>query len=107
MKAVILKPAKTAMQSGQAGSKRWTVEFDPEAARLVEPLMGWTSSADTRQQLLLKFESRETAVAFCERHGVAYEIRDPHVRRVRPKAYADNFSYYHLRGPGSEPLPRP
>ena len=107
MKAVVLKPAKTAMQSGQAGGKRWVVEFDPEAARRVEPLMGWTSSADMRQQLQLKFESREAAVVFCERCGVAYEIRSPHARRVKPKAYADNFSYYYQRGPGSEPLPRP
>lgn len=107
MKAVILKPAKTAMQSGPGGGKRWVIEFDPEAARRVEPLMGWTSSADTRQQLNLTFESREAAIAFCERHGVPHEVRSPHARRVKPKAYADNFSYYHVRGPGSEPLPRP
>lgn len=107
MKAVIFRPAKTAMQSGQAGTRSWIVEFDPEAARKVEPLMGWTSSDDTRQQLQLKFESSEAAAAFCDRHGVAYEVRGPHARRVGPKAYADNFSYYHQRGPGSEPLPRP
>lgn len=107
MKAIILKPAKTAMQSGQANARRWVVEFDPEAARRVEPLMGWTSSADTRQQLQLRFESKDAAVAFCERSGVPYEVRSPHARRVKPKAYADNFSYYHVRGPGSEPLPRP
>ena len=44
MVARIYRPAKTAMQSGQARTKEWLLEYEPEAAREIEPLMGWTSS---------------------------------------------------------------
>ncbi len=91
------------MQSGGAKTASWRLEFDPTAAREVEPLMGWTASADTRQQLRLEFESEAAAVAFCRRRGIDYQIREPRERRVRPKVYADNFSYSSVRGPGSAP----
>lgn len=107
MKAIIYKPSKTAMQSGRAKTRRWILEFDVEMARRIDPLMGWTSSGDMRQQVRLTFESEQAAIAYCDKHGIAYEIRAPHQRRVRPKSYAENFSYYSVRGPGSAPLPRP
>ena len=69
MPARIYKPSKTAMQSGQANTKAWVLDFEPEAPRHVEPLMGWTSSGDMRQQLRLRFDSKEEAVAYCERRG--------------------------------------
>ena len=65
MTARIFKPAKTAMQSGFANTKDWVLEFEPEEARTVEPLMGWTSSTDMKQQLTLRFRTREEAVAYC------------------------------------------
>ncbi len=74
MAARIYKPAKTAMQSGQANTKAWVLDFEPEEPRQVEPLMGWTSSGDMRQQLRLRFASKEEAVAYCERHGMAYQV---------------------------------
>ena len=57
MTARIFKPSKTAMQSGLAKTHDWVVDFEPEEARQVEPLMGWTSSSDMRQQLRLRFAS--------------------------------------------------
>jgi hypothetical protein len=53
MKARIYKPAKTAMQSGTAKTKEWVLDYEPQEPREVEPLMGWTSSADMRQQVRL------------------------------------------------------
>lgn len=44
MTARIFKPAKTAMQSGVAKTKEWQLTYEPEQPRMVEPLMGWTSS---------------------------------------------------------------
>jgi hypothetical protein len=93
MTARIYKPAKTAMQSGQAKTKEWVIDFEPEQARQVEPLMGWTSSADMRQQLRLRFDTKEEAVAYCERHGVAFQLTEakPVARRIA--SYSDNFSF--------------
>jgi hypothetical protein len=107
MKATIFRPAKTAMQSGRANGRHWLLEFDAETARRIEPLMGWTSSADMRQQVRLEFDSEAAALAYCRKHGLAYELRAAQGRRVRPKSYAENFSYYSQRGPGSAPLKRP
>lgn len=69
MTARIFKPAKNAMQSGRAKTKAWQLDYEPEQPRTVEPLMGWTSSSDMKQQLTLHFETKEEAVAYCERKG--------------------------------------
>ena len=50
MRARIYKPAKNAMQSGRARTKLWQLEYEPESRRTPDPLMGWTSSDDMRQQ---------------------------------------------------------
>lgn len=93
MVARIYKPSKTAMQSGFANTRSWVLDFEPEAPRHVEPLMGWTSSSDMRQQLRLQFATKEEAVAYCERHGLAYEVFDAVPPRRRSISYADNFSF--------------
>jgi hypothetical protein len=93
MSARIYKPAKTAMQSGIAKSNDWVVVFDQEEPRQVEPLMGWTSSGDMRQQLRLRFASKEEAVAYCERHGIAYQVFEDKPVPRRTMSYADNFAF--------------
>ena len=107
MSAVIFQPAKTAMQSGRGRTHAWVLEFDLETARRIDPLMGWTSSSDMNQELQLRFESKQAAVAFCEKHQIAHQVREPKPRRVRGRTYADNFSFYKSRGPGSAPVERP
>src|SRR3990170_296944 len=77
MVARIYKPSRNAMQSGHARSQHWVLEFEPEAARGIEPLMGWTSSGDMRQQLRLNFDTKEEAVAYAERNGLPYRVFEP------------------------------
>jgi len=93
MTARIYKPAKTAMQSGQAKTKDWVLDYEPEEARTVEPLMGWTSSGDMRSQLRLRFATKEEAIAYCERNGIAYQITETKQPTRRGLAYADNFAF--------------
>ena len=93
MVARIYKPAKTAMQSGTAKTKDWVLDYEPEEPRAIEPLMGWTSSGDMRQQLRLRFETKEEAVAYCERHGIAYQLAEPKPVVRRTMSYSDNFAY--------------
>src|SRR3954453_18792674 len=93
MAARSYKPAKTAMQSGTAKTKLWVLEYEPEQPRVVEPLMGWTSSADMKQQIRLQFDSKEEAVAYCERPGIACDIFEPQEPARRTIAYADNFAF--------------
>jgi len=89
----IYQPAKTAMQSGRGKTKQWVMVHEPGAPRETDPLMGWTSSSDTLSQVRLRFDSREQAVAYAERKGLDYTVQEPHVRRIKPKNYAENFSY--------------
>lgn len=90
-RARIYKPSKNAMQSGQARTKMWVLEFEPAVAREIEPLMGWTSSPDTNAQVQLQFESKEAAVAYAERRGIEYQLVETKPVRRLLKAYADNF----------------
>jgi hypothetical protein len=93
MIARIYKPAKTAMQSGHANTKEWVLDYEPEQPREIEPLMGWTSSGDMRQQVRLQFDTAEEAVAYCQRLGIAYQVstHKPSARRVI--SYSDNFAF--------------
>ena len=93
MTARIFKPARTAMQSGTANTKEWVLEYEPERPRAVEPLMGWTSSADMKQQIRLQFDTKDEAVAYCERHGIPFTVREPKEPTRRTIAYADNFAF--------------
>ena len=91
MPAKIYKPARNAMQSGEARTKFWLLEFDQDQARFVEPLMGWTGSSDTRQQVKLWFETQDEAVAYATRHGIPYQLFEPKEATSKTMSYSDNF----------------
>ena len=95
--ARILRPAKTAMSSGTAHTKRWILEFEQATRRQAEPLMGWISAEDTLNQVRLHFDTLEEAIAFAEKHGHDYTVEEPHEPRFKPKSYADNFRYDRIR----------
>jgi ETC complex I subunit conserved region len=93
MTARIFKPAKNAMQSGTAKTREWQLDYEPEQPRAIEPLMGWTSSGDMKQQLTLRFDSKEEAVAYCEREDRPCRGSEPKEPSRRQAAYADNFAF--------------
>ena len=93
MPAHIFKPAKTAMQSGTAGTEEWVLEREAASAREIDPLMGWTSSRDMDAQVTLTFATKDEAVAYAERNGIAYVLSEPQVRKPIRKSYSDNFKF--------------
>ncbi|MEO1205977.1 MAG: ETC complex I subunit [Pseudomonadota bacterium] len=93
MAARIYRPAKTAMQSGQAKTKEWVLEHEPQSARSIEPLMGWTSSSDMAAQIRLEFDSKEEAIDYARRNGLAFRVVEPKIRKPIRKTYADNFKF--------------
>ena len=93
MLARIYRPAKTAMQSGKAKNQLWTLEFEPSEARVSDPLMGWTQTGDMNGQVRLAFDTREEAVAYAQKHGIAFEVLPEKVQKKIIKAYADNFAF--------------
>jgi NADH dehydrogenase len=94
MRARIYQPSRTATQSGTARTKGWILEFAPEIPREVDPLMGWTSSADMTSQVRLRFDSKEAALAYARDHGIEATVMEPHRRRpnIRPRGYGENFA---------------
>ncbi|HYD99832.1 MAG TPA: ETC complex I subunit [Alphaproteobacteria bacterium] len=93
MQVRIFQPARNAMQSGRGRTKSWVLEYEPQTPRRPEPLMGWVSSGDTLNQVRMTFATKEDAIAYAERHGLKYDVADPHERKVKPRNYADNFRY--------------
>ena len=89
-KAKIYIPAKTAMQSGRGKLKDWILEFttkDPS----INPLMGWETSTDTLEEVVLKFPSKEKAIEYAERNNILYNVIEPKKKKFVIKSYADNF----------------
>jgi hypothetical protein len=91
MKARIFKPTKTAMQSGKAKTREWALEYEHDGSRTLEPLMGWTSSSDMNQEILLHFSSKEAAIRFAKQNNIDYEVYEPELKNLTIKSYADNF----------------
>ena len=94
MSARIYKPARSTTQSGNARSQHWVLEYVAETAREVDPLMGWTSSADTQAQVRLRFPTRAAAMEYAEEHGIDATVLEPHSRKpnIRPGGYGENFA---------------
>ena len=94
MRARIYKPARNAMQSGSAKSKRWVLEFVPASRREVDPLMGWTSSNDTQSQVKLRFDSKEAALEYAQENGIEAVVSEPKTRKanIRAGGYGENFA---------------
>ena len=94
MYARIYKPAKTAMQSGKAKTQEWVLEFEAEAARRIDPLMGWTSGSDTQAgQVRLHFPTKDQAIAYAEAKNIPHQVLPEHEANPRLKAYSDNFAF--------------
>ncbi|MEM7197110.1 MAG: ETC complex I subunit [Pseudomonadota bacterium] len=91
--ARIFQPAKTATQSGRANMRQWVLEVEPTEPSLPDDLMGWCGSNDTAKQVRMHFDSCEQAENYAKTNGYAYVISRPHVRKITPKSYAQNFAY--------------
>ena len=89
--ARIVEADRKTTQSGKAGTGRWTLEFERSQAQRPDPLTGWNGSGDTRTQVRLSFKSREDAIAYAEKHGIAYHVVPAPRTSLKIQAYADNF----------------
>ena len=81
------------MQSGSAQTKDWVLEFEPASARQIDPLMGWVSSSDTNTQIRLEFDTKDEAIAYVTRNGIAFSVTEPGLHKRTNKSYSDNFKF--------------
>ena len=78
-------------QSGKANTGRWLLEFERQQPLRPDPLTGWNGSGDTNPQVRMTFPSKEAAIAYCDKHGLAYHVVPAPPVRLKLQAYADNF----------------
>ena len=104
-KYIIYQPVKTAMQSGKKQSQYWLLSKEHPYHRNINPLMGWTTSCDSATQVILKFTSKEKAIAFAIEKQYQFTVIDKYNKpsagneldgkflktMPKPKSYADNF----------------
>src|SRR5258708_26605442 len=95
--ARIYQPAKNAMQSGRAQTRKWLLEYEPASRRDPDPLMGWSSAEDTLNEVHLRFDTLDEALAFAKKHALEYTLIPAHAPTPKPKSYADNFRYDRVR----------
>ena len=91
--ARIYRPAPSAMQSGNANTEKWVLDYEPQQPLVIEPLMGWTSSSDMHQQVRLQFETKQAAITYCEETGIPYLVFETSPQKRRRISYSDNFAY--------------
>ena len=53
--------------------------------------MGWESSTDTLEEVILKFPSKEKAIEYAEKNSISYKLIEPKKKDFVIKSYADNF----------------
>ena len=78
-------------QSGRANSGVWLLEFERTERQLPDPLTGWNGSGDTKTQVKLTFRTKDEAIAYADRHGIAYHVVPATPVKLKIQAYADNF----------------
>ncbi len=81
------------MQSGTAKTGHWVLEFEPQTPLKIDPLMGYTSSTDTRRQVRLTFPTQEDAIAYARKNGIPFKVEKAKKPKRRQVSYAENFRY--------------
>lgn len=89
--ARIVEADRKATQSGKAGTGRWTLEFERQQPQRPDPLTGWNGSGDTKTQVRLSFATKEDAIAYADKLGMAYHLVPAPPVSLKIQAYADNF----------------
>ena len=91
MAARIYQRERNAMQSGNARTTDWMLEFESERPKRPDPLTGWAGGAETQEQVRLVFPSLEAAQAYAARNGIDAHVVPPVTPKLKLQAYADNF----------------
>ena len=78
------------MQSGRGKLKKWVLKFETKNPS-INPLMGWETSTDTLEEVILKFPSKEKAIEYAKNNNISYSVVEPKKKEFVIKSYADNF----------------
>ncbi len=95
--ARIFSPSKSAMQSGKNKTGYWILQYNSSEDQFYDPIMGWTGSNSTLNQISITFDTLEEALDFAKKMGLDYRfetvLETPQSPSFHKKAYADNFRH--------------
>ncbi len=91
MAARIFQRSKNAMQSGNARSDEWVLQFESHRPHTPDPLTGWSGGADTQSQVTIAFPTLDAAKAYAEKYSIPYHLVPGTERKLKIQSYADNF----------------
>jgi hypothetical protein len=99
-RGVIYMSGQHALTSGTQNSKHWAIRISPTDKWSMQ-LMGWSAGTDTLSTPFhnQKFDTVQSAVAFCERIGLAWEVTEPRDKvpiAVDGAALGNQYSYNFL-----------
>lgn len=85
---------KNVMQQGTYNTRNWIVKFN-HTSDWENPLIGWNTTADSHSNLSIPFSSSTAAVEYCQKYRYDWQFIVPPAPKkpLKPKSYADNFSY--------------
>ena len=69
------------MQSGRGKLKKWVLEFETKDPS-INPLMGWETSTDTLEEVVLKFSTKDQAIDYAEKNNISYKVIEPKKKRI-------------------------
>ena len=78
------------MQSGRAKLKTWILEFETKDPS-INPLMGWETSTDTLEEVIMKFSTKEQAIEYAKKNNILFKVIEPKKKEFVIKSYANNF----------------
>ena len=64
------------MQSGRGKLKKWVLEFETKDPS-INPLMGWETSTDTLEEVVLKFSTKDQAIDYAKKNNISYKVIEP------------------------------
>ncbi|HEX8445165.1 MAG TPA: NADH dehydrogenase ubiquinone Fe-S protein 4 [Sphingomonas sp.] len=89
--AYLYQQPKNGQQGGRARGQQWVLDFRSDRAQRPDPLTGWTGGAETQSQIDMLFPTLDSAIAHCEREGIAYTVAPPNRTKLKIQSYAENF----------------
>ena len=91
IKAKAYKNSTSSTQSGKKRTDHWVLEPIFTQNSVKDDLMGWSGGNDIKEQIKLKFSTKELAINYAKKNNIIYYIAEPQKRKLIKKSYADNF----------------
>lgn len=80
------------MQSGKKNTGFWVMNSSGiHGSRSIDEFTSWISSFDTKNQIKIKFKTKDEAINYARSQGFDYEVFDPKTTTIKKKSYANNF----------------